>query len=142
MVPRGKAAVRRPGGAVTIVAVSRMVHVALEAAQLLAADGIEAEVIDPRTLVPLDIDALVGSVKRTNRALVVDGGHIQFGVTGEIAASIAELAFDYLDAPVMRIGAPQTPIPVSRSLEPLVAPDAARIADRVRGMFGQRHTQQ
>ena len=138
VVPLGKAAVKRPGRDVTIVAVSRMVHVALEAAQLLAADGIEAEVIDPRTLVPLDIDALIGSVKRTNRALVVDGGHIQFGVTGEIAASIAELAFDYLDAPVLRIGAPQTPIPVSRSLEPLVTPDAARIADRVRGMFGQR----
>jgi pyruvate dehydrogenase E1 component beta subunit len=130
-VPIGRADVKRAGRDVAVVAVGRMVHVALKAAELLAADGIEAEVVDPRSLVPLDIETLVQSVKKTSRAVVIDGGYRQYGITGEIAATIAEEAFDWLDAPVLRLAGEDVPIPFSRSLEPLVLPDAARLAARV-----------
>src|SRR5450759_4350582 len=90
VVPIGSAEVKRKGQDVTIIAIGRMVHVALAAAELLAKEDISAEVIDPRSLVPLDVDALVASVKKTSRAVVVDGGYRQYGVTGEIAATIAE----------------------------------------------------
>ena len=84
--------------------------------------------VDPRSLVPLDVDTLVGSVKRTSRAVVVDGGYRQYGVTGEIAATVAEEAFDWFDAPMIRVGGADVPIPFSRSIEPLTLPDAARLA--------------
>ena len=128
VVPIGVAEVKRAGEDVTIIATSRMVQVALAAAELLATDGISAEVVDPRSLVPLDVATLVESVRKTSRAVVVDGGYRQYGITGEIAATIAEEAFDWLDAPVMRIGAENVPIPFSRVLEPLVVPDAPRLA--------------
>ncbi len=137
VVPLGKAAVKRPGRDITLIAVSRMVGVALAAADLLAADGIEAEVVDPRTIAPLDAETLVESVKRTNRALVIDAGHGLYGITGEIAATVAERAFDYLDAPVGRMAAPQTPIPFNRSLEALMVPDAAGIAAKARELVGR-----
>jgi pyruvate dehydrogenase E1 component beta subunit len=121
---------------VTIVALGRMVRFAEEAAIQLAKEGIEAEVIDPRSLVPLDLDGIVRSVQRTHRALVVDGAPRNFGVTGEIAASIAETAFDWLDAPVARLAAEDVPVPISRSLEPLVRPDAAAIVAAVKGLIG------
>jgi pyruvate dehydrogenase E1 component beta subunit len=105
---------------------------------LLAADGISAEVIDPRSLVPLDVATLVESVRKTSRAVVVDGGYRQYGVTGEIAAAITEEAFDWLDAPVMRIGAENVPIPFSKSLEPLVVPDAPRLAKAVAALVRRR----
>jgi pyruvate dehydrogenase E1 component beta subunit len=89
--------------------------------------------------VPLDLDTLVASVKKTSRAIVVDGGYQQYGVTGEIAASIAERAFDWLDAPVMRVGGADVPIPFSKTLEPLVLPDAPRLAkDAAALVRGQR----
>ena len=110
------------------VATGRMVHVALAAATLLAKEEISAEVIDPRSLVPLDVDTLVASVKKTSRAVVVDGGYRQYGVTGEIAATVAEHAFDWLDAPVIRLGGADIPIPFSKTLEPLVLPDDQRLA--------------
>jgi pyruvate dehydrogenase E1 component beta subunit len=113
---------------VTVIATSRLVQVALAAADLLEKEDISVEVVDPRSLVPLDIDTLVGSVKKTSRAVVVDGGYRRYGVTGEIAATVAEEAFDWLDAPVIRIGCADVPIPFGRSLEPLVLPDAARLA--------------
>ena len=138
LVPLGRAAIRRQGGDVTIVAVSRMVHVALEAAEALAAEGIGAEVIDPRSLVPLDTETLVASVMKTSRALVLDGGCQSFGVTGEIAAMLGERAFDYLDAPVTRIGAPDVPIPYSPALEKMAVPNPAQIVPRVLEMFGRR----
>jgi pyruvate dehydrogenase E1 component beta subunit len=94
----------------------------------LAKEEILAEVIDPRSLVPLDVDTLVASVKKTSRAVVVDGGYRQYGATGEIAATVAEHAFDWLDAPVIRIGGADVPIPFSKTLEPLVLPDAQRLA--------------
>jgi acetoin:2,6-dichlorophenolindophenol oxidoreductase subunit beta len=132
VVPLGVAAIKRPGRDITVVATGRMVARALAAAAELARDGIEAEVVDPRSLVPLDVDTLVSSVKRTNRALVVDGGSRQFGVAGELAATLAEEAFDWLDAPVKRLAAADVPIPVSRTLEPLVQPSETAIAEAVR----------
>jgi pyruvate/2-oxoglutarate/acetoin dehydrogenase E1 component len=139
VVPIGSAAVKREGRDVTIIAVSRMVHTALAAADLLAKENISAEVVDPRSLVPLDIETLVASVKKTSRAIVVDGGYRQYGITGEIAASVAEHAFDWLDAPVLRIGGADVPIPFSKTLEPLVLPDAARLArDATALVRGQR----
>jgi pyruvate/2-oxoglutarate/acetoin dehydrogenase E1 component len=128
LVPIGVADIKRQGKDVTIIAISRMVRTALAAADLLARDGISVEIVDPRSLVPLDLDTIIGSVKKTSRAVVVDGGYRQFGVTGEIAASIGELAFDWLDAPVIRIGGANLPIPFSKPLEAMVLPDAARLA--------------
>jgi pyruvate dehydrogenase E1 component beta subunit len=136
LVPLGRADVKREGEDVTIIASSRMVHVAFVAAELLAEQGISAEIVDLRSLVPLDTETLVESVKKTSRALIVDGAHEMYGVTGEIAAIVGEQAFDYLDAPVMRLGAPQTPVPFTRDLESLMVPDAAQIVDKVRQMFG------
>lgn len=135
LAPIGRARVLREGRDVTIVAVARMAQFALDAAQRLSADGIEAEVIDPRTLAPLDAGALVESVRKTHRAIVVDGAPRAYGVTGEIASVIHEEAFDWLDAPVMRLAAADTPVPMSRSLEPLWRPDAARIEKAVRTLL-------
>jgi pyruvate/2-oxoglutarate/acetoin dehydrogenase E1 component len=135
VVPLGVADVKRAGSDVTIVAVGRMVQHALKAAATLAAEGIEAEIVDPRTLVPLDLDALVASVCKTNRALVVDGGVRQYGAGAEIAASLAEAAFDWLDAPVARLCGENVPIPISRTLEPLVQPSPATIVDAVRRLM-------
>ncbi len=135
IVPLGTARIARPGRDVTVAAIGRMVHEAEAAAARLAAEGIEMEVIDVRSLVPLDKDLLVESVKRTNRALVVDAAPRDYGVTGEIAATIADEAFDWLDAPVKRMAAAQVPVPLARSLEPLVAPNEATIADGVRALL-------
>jgi pyruvate dehydrogenase E1 component beta subunit len=109
-----------------------MVLVALEAADLLAADGISAEVVDPRTTVPLDVDALIRSAKKTSRAIVVDEGYQRYGVTAEIAAVISDGAFYYLDAPVKRMGAMDVPVPFSPALEDLTVPTAATVAAEAR----------
>jgi pyruvate dehydrogenase E1 component beta subunit len=139
VVPIGRADVKREGRDVSIIAISRMVHTALAAAELLAKDNISAEVLDPRSLVPLDIDALVTSVKKTSRAIVVDGGHLQYGITGELAATISEHAFDYLDAPVLRAGSADVPIPFSKTLESLMLPDAEELAQVAAALVrGQR----
>lgn len=137
-LPLGQSDIKRDGHDVTIIAVSRMVHVALQAAVALEERGISAEVVDPGTLVPLDVDALVKSVKKTSRVLILDIGYQRFGVTGEIAAVIGEKAFDYLDAPVLRLAAPDVPIPFSRSLEPLVVPSEQQIVAKVEEMFGTK----
>lgn len=128
VVPIGSAEIKRSGQDVSIIATGRMVHIALHAADLLADEEISAEVVDLRSLVPLDVDGLVNSVKKTSRAVVIDGGYRQYGVTGEIASIINEHAFDWLDAPVLRVGAADVPIPFSKSLEPLVLPDARQLA--------------
>jgi pyruvate/2-oxoglutarate/acetoin dehydrogenase E1 component len=138
LVPFGLADVKRRGGDVTVVALGRMVQVSLEAARRLAEAGIDLEVIDPRTLVPLDVETLVASVRRTNRALVVDGGTRQFGAAAELASTLAEEAFDWLDAPVVRLAAADVPIPLSRTLEPLVQPDVERVIGAVRGLLQRR----
>jgi pyruvate dehydrogenase E1 component beta subunit len=136
-VPLGTADIKRAGSDITLVATSSMVHVALQAAELLAPLGIEAEVIDPRTLVPLDREALVESARRTSRAMVIDEGYEQYGVTGELASVIAEGAFYQLDAPVQRMGAMNVPIPFSPVLEDLTIPNAERVAEAARALCGK-----
>jgi pyruvate dehydrogenase E1 component beta subunit len=126
-VPIGRAETLRRGGDVTIVALSRLVDESLKAAERLAGEGIEAEVIDPRTLVPLDLDAIVESVRRTNRLVVAHEAVQHGGFGAEIAAQVQAAAFDELDAPVERVGAPFTPIPVSPPLEDAYIPGADEV---------------
>jgi len=116
-VPLGVADVKREGDDVTIVAVSRMVVEALKAAEELEKEGISAEVVDPRTLNPLDRETIVKSVRKTGRAVVAADDHKTGGVTAELAATIVEGAFDYLDAPIKRVASPDLPIPFSPPLE-------------------------
>ena len=132
VLPLGVADVKRVGEDITIVAISSMVLVALEAAELLAAEGISAEVVDPRTTVPLDVEAIVRSAKKTSRAIVLDEGYQRYGVTAEIAAVISDGAFFYLDAPVKRMGAMDVPVPFSPVLEDLTVPTAAMVAAEAR----------
>lgn len=127
LVPFGQAAVVRPGATITVVATGLMVGRALEAAERLAAEGIELEVIDPRTLVPLDMQTIVASVERTSLALVVHEAVRTAGAGAEIAARIQEQAFYSLDAPVMRLGAIDAPLPQDPELEQLCIPSAADI---------------
>ena len=135
-VPLGSADVKRPGDDVTIVAVSFMVQRALEAAEELAAEGIEVEVVDPRTLVPLDKDTILTSVRKTGKVLIVEEDCRRGGVGAEIAAILAEEALDLLDAPVKRVATPDTPIPCSPPLERHIIPAAAAIAAAVRRLLG------
>jgi len=128
IVPIGKARIARAGEHVTIVAFSRMVQVAMEAAEALAGDGLSAEVIDLRTLRPLDIEAIVASVKKTNRVVSVEEGWPFAGIGSEIAALIMEHAFDWLDAPVTRVTGKDVPLPYAANLERLALPQAADIA--------------
>ncbi|WP_127900357.1 alpha-ketoacid dehydrogenase subunit beta [Solirhodobacter olei] len=132
LIPFGEAAVLREGRDVTIVATSSMVQVSLKAAEMLAADGISAEVIDPRTIVPLDEETILESVRKTSRAIVVDEGHQSFGVTAEIASRISEKAFYHLDAPVIRMGAMDVPVPFSPALEDLTVPTPDGVAEAAR----------
>jgi pyruvate dehydrogenase E1 component beta subunit len=122
IVPIGKAKVKRKGDHVTITAFSRMVQLALEAADKLAADGISAEVIDLRTLRPLDIETIVTSVKKTNRIVSVEEGWPFAGIGSEIAALMMERAFDWLDAPVARVTGKDVPLPYAANLERLALP--------------------
>ncbi len=131
VTPIGEAVTRREGGDVTIVALSAMVDEALGAAATLAADGIEAEVIDPRTLVPLDLDAIVASVGRTGRLVVAHEAVLHGGFGAEITAQVQSAAFDHLDAPVQRVGAPFAPVPFSPPLEDAYLPGAAAIVEAV-----------
>ena len=117
-----------------MICTSSMLQPALEAAAALAADGIDVEVIDPRTLSPLDDDTLIRSAIKTGHVLVIDEGYQSFGVTAEIAARIMQGAFDYLDAPVQRLGAADVPVPFSPPLEDLTIPSAARIVEMVKAM--------
>jgi pyruvate/2-oxoglutarate/acetoin dehydrogenase E1 component len=133
-VPLGVAEVKRPGTDVTIVATAAMVPEALTAAEQLAEQGIEAEVVDPRTLQPLDMETILTSVRKTHRAVVVHEAVRFCGVGAEIAAQIAQEAFDHLDAPPVRIGAPFTPVPFSPVLEQAWLPNAAKIVDAVTGV--------
>ncbi len=136
-IPLGVADIKRVGSDVTIVATSSMVAVALDAAVKLAELGISAEVIDPRTTLPLDTQTLLASVRKTSRALVVDEGYQSYGVTAEIAAVIAESAFYDLDAPVRRIGALDTPIPFSPPLEDLTIPSVEKVVAAAKAVCGR-----
>jgi pyruvate/2-oxoglutarate/acetoin dehydrogenase E1 component len=126
-IPLGIADVKREGNDITLVATSSMVYAALDAAKMLDEIGISAEVVDPRTLVPLDKNTLIESAKKTSRVIVIDEGYEQYGVTAELASIIADGAFYYLDAPVKRIGAMNVPIPFSPVLEDLTIPNAEKI---------------
>ena len=131
-IPFGQANVRREGTDITFIATSSMVQVAEAAAERLAAEGISAEVIDPRTIVPLDEDTLVASVKKTSRAIVIDEGHQSFGTTSEIASRLNEKAFYHLDAPVVRMGAMDVPVPFSPALEDQTVPTPDAVAEMAR----------
>jgi pyruvate dehydrogenase E1 component beta subunit len=135
-IPLGEASIARPGRNYTIVALGRMVSEALAAAETLAAFGIDAEVIDPRSLQPFDTATVVESVKKTHRALIVHEAVRFGGLGGEIAAQIQELAFDYLDAPVARVGAPFSPVPFSPALEKHYVPNAAAIVAEAKRQLG------
>ncbi|NOZ72023.1 MAG: alpha-ketoacid dehydrogenase subunit beta [Chloroflexi bacterium] len=134
-VPLGVADVKRQGDDVTLVATSSMVQVALAAADLLAGEGISAEVVDPRTLKPLDKETILASVRKTNRAVVIDEGYLSYGVTAEIASIIADEAFFHLDAPVKRIGALDVPVPMAPALEFATIPDEKQVVETVRDLM-------
>ena len=131
-IPFGKAKIAREGSDVTIVATHTYVQKAINVAERLAKEGISAEVIDPRTLVPLDMDTIVASVKKTGRAIVVHEAHKTCGVGAEIASQIQEEAFRYLDAPVIRLGAKSCPLPFNLSLENAVVPQEEDIYQAAR----------
>lgn len=117
LIPLGQADVKRVGSDVTVVATSQMVQRSLKAASVLAGEGISVEVIDPRTLTPLDMETIISSVKKTSRLVVVQEAVTRCGMGAEIASSVMEQAFDYLDAPVKRVGAPFCPPPFSKPME-------------------------
>jgi pyruvate/2-oxoglutarate/acetoin dehydrogenase E1 component len=137
-IPLGVAEVKRAGDNITLVATSSMVHVALQAADRLAELGVSAEVVDPRTTVPLDTQTLIASVRKTGRCLVLDEGYQRYGVTAELAAVIAEGAFHYLDQPVRRLGAMDVPVPFSPVLEDLTVPTPERVVDLALALCGRR----
>jgi acetoin:2,6-dichlorophenolindophenol oxidoreductase subunit beta len=134
-VPLGRANLVRPGRDVTVVALSRLVHEALAAAEELAADGIEVEVIDPRTLLPLDLETIVDSVARTHRLVVAHEAVQNGGFGAELAADVQAAAFDELDAPIVRVGAPFAPIPFSPPLEDAYLPGRAEVSAAVRSLL-------
>jgi acetoin:2,6-dichlorophenolindophenol oxidoreductase subunit beta len=134
LIPFGTAGVLREGSDVTLIATSSMVQVASKAADILAAERISAEVIDPRTIVPLDEKTLLKSAQKTSRVIIVDEGHQSFGVTAEIASRINEKAFYHLDAPVQRMGAMDVPVPFSPMLEDLTVPTPDRVVARARAL--------
>jgi len=132
ILPFGVADVKREGKDITIVATLFMVHKALAAAEQLQEEGISVEVVDPRTLTPLDKQTIVKSVRKTGRLVIVSEDVKTAGVSSEIAAVVAEEALDYLDAPIKRVAEPDTPIPFSPTLEKTVVPDEKRIAKAVK----------
>ncbi|MDD9995179.1 MAG: alpha-ketoacid dehydrogenase subunit beta [Dehalococcoidia bacterium] len=135
-VPFGKAATRRQGSDVTLVGYSRMANVAVEAARILAERGVDSEVIDLRTLRPLDTDTVLESVRKTGRAVVVEENWRTGGFAAELAATIQESAFDELDGPVGRVGAEEVPFPYNGRQEAAAIPDAERVASAVACLFG------
>ena len=137
VVPLGVADVKREGSDVTVVATGRMVQLSLEAADVLAGEGISVEVVDPRTLVPLDEETILRSVAKTHRAVVVYEAFERHGFGAEVAAMIAEQVFDELDAPVVRVAGANMHIPFAPKLEKLVIPNAESIAAAVRGTLAR-----
>ena len=132
LIPLGKAEIKRPGKDVTLVSYSRTVLHALEAAEEAASQGISTEVIDLRCTAPLDLDAILASVRKTGRLVIAHEAHRQLGMGAEIAARVQEHAFDYLDAPIVRVGAMDIPIPSSKPLEDVVLPGKAQILEAIR----------
>ncbi|HKF40959.1 MAG TPA: transketolase C-terminal domain-containing protein, partial [Candidatus Acidoferrum sp.] len=136
VVPLGQAVVRRPGKHLTLISYGAMMHVSLEAAEALAKEGIEAEVIDLRTLMPLDEDAVLRSVRKTNRCLVVHEDTKTGGLAGEIAAILFEKAFQDLDGPLVRVASLDTPVPYAPSLEEAFLPNAQKVFVAAKSLAG------
>jgi pyruvate dehydrogenase E1 component beta subunit len=134
LIPIGKADVKRAGSDVTVIAIAGCMKPALAAAKLLESEGISVEVVDPRTLVPLDTDTLIRSVAKTGRVVLVDNAHRTCNAAAEIAAVIAEEAFEYLRKPIRRLSTPDVHIPFSPSLEKTIFPGRETIADAVRSL--------
>jgi len=132
IVPIGKSTVQRPGRHVTIVTYSKMLQVSMQAAEDLAKEGIEAEIVDLRTLRPLDMEPVIESFKKTNRAVVVEEGWRSFGVGSEVASRIYEEAFDYVDAPVKRVAQAEVPLPYNRKLEQMALPQKEDVIKAVK----------
>ena len=133
-VPLGEADVKRAGEDMTIITYGAMVHQSLAAAEELAKDDIDIEVVDLRTLMPLDREAILGSVKKTNKVMVVTEDTMSYGIGAEVAAIISEQAFEFLDGPVVRVASPDTPVPFAPSLEEAFLPNAAKIAAAARDL--------
>jgi pyruvate dehydrogenase E1 component beta subunit len=136
-IPIGQSRVHREGSDVTVVATGRLVHEALKAADEAESEGVSVEVFDPRTLQPLDVDGLVGSVKKTNRCVVAHEAVTRMGFGAEIAAVVQEQAFDWLDAPIERVGAKFAPLPFAPVMEEYVVPHAADVLAAVRRTVGR-----
>jgi pyruvate dehydrogenase E1 component beta subunit len=134
-IPLGKADIKRRGKDVTVVAVARFVYVALEAAEELAQSGVSVEVLDPRSLSPLDEGAILESVKKTHRLVVVDEDSPRCGMASDIVALVAQEAFDYLDARPLMVTPPHTPVPFSPTLEDYYLPSREKVADAIRAML-------
>jgi len=137
LVPIGKAQVVRQGRHVTIVSYSRQLSMSLSAAETLAADGIDCEVIDLRTISPLDMDTILSSLEKTGRLLIVEEGSKSFGVGAEISARVMEQGFDFLEGPVRRVASLDTPIPFSPVLEKAAIPNPDKIILAVKDMLGK-----
>jgi 2-oxoisovalerate dehydrogenase E1 component len=136
-IPFGKASVVRAGKDVTVVALTLMVHRTLKACDTLAAEGVSVELIDPRTVAPLDIATIAESVSKTGRLLIVDEAFAPFGSGGEIAAQICDRGFDDLDAPIRRLNGAQTPTPYSPPLENAVVPNVETIVQAIRELVAE-----
>jgi len=136
VIPLGQADIKREGTDVTIVAISRMVHQALAAADELEADGISAEIVDPRTLSPLDEETILNSVAKTHRLVIVDEDNPRCSAATDIAALVADKAFTELDAPIKLVTAPHTPVPFSPPLELFYIPSPERIVATVQELMG------
>jgi pyruvate dehydrogenase E1 component beta subunit len=130
--PIGKSVIARPGKDVTIVTYSKEVDNSFKAARKLAEEGIEVEIVDLRSLRPLDMDPVIDSFKKTNRAVIVEEGWMSYGVGSEVAARIYETAFDYVDAPVKRVAQKEVPLPYNRTLEAMALPQVEDIVNAVR----------
>jgi pyruvate dehydrogenase E1 component beta subunit len=132
VVPIGKSTVQRPGKDVTIVTYSKMLEISMKAADQLAKEGIEVEIVDLRTLRPLDMEPVITSFKKTNRAVIVEEGWKSFGVGSEVSARIYEQAFDYVDAPIKRVAQQEVPLPYNRTLEQMALPQVADVIAAVK----------
>jgi pyruvate dehydrogenase E1 component beta subunit len=134
-VPLGKAALRRDGSDVSLVGVGKTVHVALEAAEVLAAEGVSAEVLDLRSLQPLDEEAILTTLAKTGRLVVVDEAPPRCGIASDVAALCVDKGFDFLNAPVKKVTAPHAPVPFCPTLEDAYVPSAAKVAEAVRSLL-------
>ena len=135
LIPIGKGKIKREGSDVTVVAHGKMYHVAVEAAKALAKEGIDCEIIDPRTIKPFDIDLVIQSIKKTNRCVIVDESHPFGGIASEVGFLIQRDAFDYLDAPVQRVTLPDVPAPFAKNLYDLWFPNAKQVVDAVKSVM-------